>query len=76
MIKIGDLRQAKWYELKVCVEDLQDRLRIIAERAKKQEVYGPTVGSLATEVDMVMAQLRLLESPAVVDGELKQAGAK
>ncbi len=74
MTTISQLKDAKWAELVVCVEDLQDRLRIIHARAKERSVYGPTVGALATEVDMVLAQLRLLETPAVVSAEVKQAG--
>jgi hypothetical protein len=70
-MKISDLRTAKFQELMVCVQDLQQRLTAIANRAKVQELYGPTVGPLATDIDTVLAKLRILESPAVVSAEVQ-----
>jgi hypothetical protein len=57
------IREAKFRELQGLVEDLMQKMGIMAKRAERGEYYSPTIGPLATEIDCIQAQLRLLDNP-------------
>ncbi len=59
--RLADLKSAKLIELTAAIDDMQEKLTILAARTARGELYAPKFGPLATDIDRLAAQLTLID---------------
>lgn len=59
------MKESKVTELIGVVEELQEKLQNMLIRAKRGESWGPTISPLAVDIDVIQAQIRILDNPRI-----------
>ncbi len=59
------MKESKVTELVGVIEELQEKLNNMLVRANRGEGWGPTISPLAVDIDIIQAQIRLLENQRI-----------